>query len=251
MLIFGGIALAWVVYFATAFRRGRNPEQDAAARLAAAVPVFRDHPDGLVVDQDLNPIELSTPLTRRAELAEIRRIDRTAARRRRYVTLASLGLVLTVVVLAATGYVPWWAVAVPGVVLVALLAFTRLSVRVLRRQLDERFAAVHKGHDEATVAVGEDAGEKDDKAAEVEVTTASPLWDPLPITRPTYVSKPLAPRTVRTIDLSAPASPVSPTPVTADRDDGTDASKQQTVSRRPVVASDEGAPDSRSERRSA
>jgi hypothetical protein len=30
------------------------------------------------------------------------------------------------------------------------------------------------------------------------------LWDPLPVTLPTYVSKPRATRSVRTIDLSAP-----------------------------------------------
>lgn len=42
------------------------------------------------------------------------------------------------------------------------------------------------------------------------------LWDPIPITRPTYVSAPLAPRTVRTIDLSAPVPPAAATPVTAD-----------------------------------
>ena len=45
------------------------------------------------------------------------------------------------------------------------------------------------------------------------------LWDPLPITVPTYVSKPLAPRTVRTIDLSAPdvtSSGRQSVPVTAD-----------------------------------
>jgi len=45
------------------------------------------------------------------------------------------------------------------------------------------------------------------------------LWDPVPITVPTYVSKPLAPRTGRTIDLSGPAPTlVSPVqhPVTAD-----------------------------------
>ena len=44
------------------------------------------------------------------------------------------------------------------------------------------------------------------------------LWSPLPVTKPTYVSKPLAPRTVRTIDLSPPVSPASApiVPVTAD-----------------------------------
>ena len=48
---------------------------------------------------------------------------------------------------------------------------------------------------------------------------AGALWDPVPITMPTYVSKPLAPRTVRTIDLSGPtvaARPPDPVPVTAD-----------------------------------
>ena len=45
------------------------------------------------------------------------------------------------------------------------------------------------------------------------------LWDPVPITMPTYVSKPLAPRTVRTIDLSGPdvtSSARQQHPVTAD-----------------------------------
>jgi hypothetical protein len=40
---------------------------------------------------------------------------------------------------------------------------------------------------------------------ELEPTTdAGALWDPLPVTLPTYVSKPRATRSVRTIDLSAP-----------------------------------------------
>lgn len=48
---------------------------------------------------------------------------------------------------------------------------------------------------------------------------AGRLWEPVPITVPTYVSKPLAPRTVRTIDLSGPpvSAPNEPAlPVTAD-----------------------------------
>ena len=35
----------------------------------------------------------------------------------------------------------------------------------------------------------------------------APCGSPIPITMPTYVSKPLAPRTVRTIDLSGPGRP--------------------------------------------
>jgi hypothetical protein len=49
----------------------------------------------------------------------------------------------------------------------------------------------------------------------VPIVPVGSLWDPIPITRPTYVSKPLASRTVRTIDLSAPV-PAASLPVTAD-----------------------------------
>lgn len=65
------------------------------------------------------------------------------------------------------------------------------------------------------------ATRKTRKAAKKDAETDSKpgLWDPLPITVPTYVSKPLAPRTVRTIDLSAPdvtSSGRRSVPVTAD-----------------------------------
>src|SRR5699024_2370131 len=50
------------------------------------------------------------------------------------------------------------------------------------------------------------------------VPASGALWDPLPITKPTYVSKPLTPRTVRTIDLTGPAPEhaADGMPVTAD-----------------------------------
>lgn len=218
VLIFGGIALAWVAYFTSQWmRRSTVARPDAAAQLASAVPVFRDAPDAPVVDRGGNPIDLSTPLTRRAEVAAIRAVDRLAARRRRMFAAVGLGLVLTVVALAWTGYVPWWSVAIPGGVLVAVLAFNRVSVRILRRQLDERYAAVKRCGEEETVALAADgAGDTVSGGVRMDVTEGTQdLWGPLPITRPTYVSKPLAPRTVRTIDLSAPASPTS-APVTQD-----------------------------------
>jgi hypothetical protein len=40
----------------------------------------------------------------------------------------------------------------------------------------------------------------------VQTIQAGSLWDPLPMTLPTYVSKPAAPRTVRTIDLNEPGT---------------------------------------------
>ena len=68
-----------------------------------------------------------------------------------------------------------------------------------------------------SAAIGAASAEEADRAAaravEVEtVAVAVPtvdggsLWDPLPVTLPTYVSKPRAARTVRTIDLSEPGT---------------------------------------------
>ena len=94
----------------------------------------------------------------------------------------------------------------------------------MRRDLDARYVAISRGSDEKTVMISrKDAGaEGKDKKAKTkskDVEARSGLWDPLPITVPTYVSKPLAPRTVRTIDLSAPdvtSSGRQSLPVTAD-----------------------------------
>ena len=105
---------------------------------------------------------------------------------------------------------------------------SRVSVRAMRRDLDARYVAISRGSDEKTVMIsrkdalaeGKDKAKKAKKAAKAKDAESKPgLWDPLPITVPTYVSKPLAPRTVRTIDLSAPdvtSSGRQSVPVTAD-----------------------------------
>ncbi|TNC43092.1 hypothetical protein [Mumia zhuanghuii] len=43
-------------------------------------------------------------------------------------------------------------------------------------------------------------------AAAMTTTVGVTLWDPVPVTLPTYVTKPAAPRTVRTIDFGEPAA---------------------------------------------
>ena len=43
-------------------------------------------------------------------------------------------------------------------------------------------------------------------AVAVPTVDGGSLWDPLPVTLPTYVTKPKARRTVRTIDLSEPGT---------------------------------------------
>ncbi len=104
---------------------------------------------------------------------------------------------------------------------------SRFSVKAMRRDLDARYSEICRGGEEATVflsrkqdapVVGQRAGRGDERAGR-NASGRSGLWDPIPITVPTYVSKPLAPRTVRTIDLSGPGVTSSgrlSLPVTAD-----------------------------------
>jgi hypothetical protein len=65
--------------------------------------------------------------------------------------------------------------------------------------------------------------ELDAVAVSVETVDGGSLWDPLPVTLPTYVNKARAARTVRTIDLSAPGT------WTSGRDEADTALVEQTV----------------------
>src|SRR5690606_23767329 len=120
---------------------------------------------------------------------------------------------------------PWWSVAIPGGLVVTWLVICRLQVRRLERVRNPRYDAVVVSPDEeetvqldaealrAAVAAPtppvagsagpvEQSGQSEQSGESWEA--GSSLWDPLPVTLPTYVTKPRAQRTVRTIDLSQP-----------------------------------------------
>jgi hypothetical protein len=127
---------------------------------------------------------------------------RATRRRRRVLAVLLLGLV-GVVVACATHRLTWAYVAIPGGLLVAWLVACRLMVKAERR---------HPAVPAYDVV---------DDAADDETSTSIPLqtvtvpsagataprdpalWDPVPVTLPTYVSKPPARRSVRTIDLDS------------------------------------------------
>ena len=224
-MIFAAIAIAWLAYLVPHYvrRRGDEPEleSDPADRFSENVHIVR-HGTAPLLDQDLEPIaeyEVSTPLTRRAAIADLRRQDRLAATRRRRVLLVLLAVISAVIGVCAVGWLPWWSVAVPGGLLAVFFVVSRVSVHLMRRSLDRRYNAIVSGGHEKTVFLSRK--KSDDSGPEAKVTdsagdtavqvaakdaksAAGGLWDPVPITMPTYVSKPLAPRTVRTIDLSGP-----------------------------------------------
>lgn len=221
-VIFGGIAAAWLIYLVPYFlRRQADPamdEADPAEPFSATVTIVRR--GSSLATAEAGAAVVSTPLTRRAALYELSQIDRQAATRRRRVLLALTLALLVVSVPAALGLVSWWSPLVPAGLLLLFVVVARFSVRAMRRDLDARATRIREASDEQTVAIAVLA--EDDGAAEASIELTAPvsrpgsLWDPIPITAPTYVSKPLAPRTVRTIDLSAPIAPASGVPVTAE-----------------------------------
>lgn len=173
---------------------------------------------------------------RRHSLAARRAAARAAARRRRHVTLVLLLADLVVGVLVAFSVLVWWSVLIPVALTLLYLALCRAQVRheedalwspaVVAARVEEsaprravrveasygavqspasREAAAREQEfsaDEDTITIP--LSELETVAVAVETVDGGSLWDPLPVTLPTYVNKARAARTVRTIDLAAP-----------------------------------------------
>lgn len=220
-LIFGAIAAAWLVYLVPYFLRHRADDLvDGLDQVEQVMPVTIVQHGMSLADAIPAGVEISTPLTRRAKLRELKLLDAQAAQRRRRVLIFLLVVQLAVAGLAVFGIGAWWAALIPFGLIVAFLMVARFSVRAMRADLDRRAVEIRAGSEEETTALSLD--DLDDSTHEHSIELSLPvqpvgsLWDPIPITRPTYVSTPLAPRTVRTIDLSAPVPADAATPVTAD-----------------------------------
>lgn len=146
----------------------------------------------------------AAPVPARREAA-----NRAARRRRRVLgTIALAGVV--VLGLAAFGVIAWAWEAIPAGLLVAWLVACRLMVRQERAVWVEPTRRIPVEAEEETEEPVEDLAveEFDDMvdtstmAAAISEPIDPALWDPVPVTLPTYVTKPAATRrTVRTISL--------------------------------------------------
>ena len=158
------------------------------------------------------PVRAVTPLPTRASA-------RRAARNRRRVLTVLAAALAVVVALAGFSVVPWWSTAVPGALVVAFLVVARLSVRRMqqaratrRTPLADAFAeeqaapvaqmSVQPDVEVALDQLNEDTVGVDRQELEAALADDGSLWDPLPMTLPTYVNKARARRTVRTIELT-------------------------------------------------
>lgn len=157
---------------------------------------------------------------------------RIAAKRRRRVLMLLFGATAIVGALVALMLIPMWSLAIPGGLVLAFLALCRWQVRRADDAIWNSRRATESAHepDESAASEERSASAEDAEGAEgrtaveadvepvgdadlaestaVAITVSTDdgqsLWDPLPVTLPTYVSKAKATRTVRTIDLGQP-----------------------------------------------
>ena len=212
-LIFVALAIAWAAYLIPkALRhhddvvRGRSIDrfsesmrvlarrEPVSARMARLVVTPAKAASAAVVSA-----KQSTPApSTEDQYAARRSATRKATRRRRRVLSVLLLALGAVVGASADGRIPWLYVAIPAGLLLAWLVACRLMVRKERAW---RPAAADE------TALETEQGDADAPVEDSETSAGSPrdprLWDPVPVTLPTYVSKPPARRTVRTIDLDA------------------------------------------------
>lgn len=206
---------------------------------AADAPVVETETEVEVERTDVvvrRPARTSAPLTPTAR----------AARNRRRVLGVLLAAVVAVAGLAGASVVPWWSLAVPATLVVTFLVVARLSVRRTQQARRTRpapatatgRAPVETVEPVRTAAPAEpvqtfepapvaapaatvpadlsyealellaDPATGREQHAELEAALADEgsLWDPLPLTLPTYVGKATARRTVRTIELTGMTS---------------------------------------------
>jgi hypothetical protein len=165
----------------------------------------------------------------RARLQARRKAARVAARRRRRVLLLLLVCTIGTGGAGYLGYVPLWSVAVPTALTLLWLVLCRTQVRQESLRDFEVLASgggTAERPEEAESVVPHRAvradvpvdAEFDDTEDTVDIPVAlldavvvptedgGTLWDPLPMTLPTYVGKATAKRTVRTIDLGEPGT---------------------------------------------
>lgn len=193
---------------------------DPSERFSDSVRVL--HRDVIDYQEAADAAPISTPLMRKAERGEVKLLARQAARRRRRAILGLTFLLLTTTGVALFDLVPLWTIAIPAGLIVMYLVFARINSALMYRALDQRVKKADEGYDEEETSAISLA--QPEESVEISVDLAAPkdegmLWDPIPVTTPNYVSKPLVPRSVRTIDLSAPVADGSPLIPTADRPD--------------------------------
>ncbi|MFT4008715.1 MAG: hypothetical protein QM655_01600 [Nocardioidaceae bacterium] len=233
--IFVALALGWAIYLIP--KALKRHDDDARTRsidtfsskmrvLARREPV--DSRSARLITTQAPATTPAPPDTRRPPRPEppvrsqARAAARSAARRRRRILIVLLLADIVVGALSATAVLLPWAAAIPVGITVLYLVLCRVLVRRERRRRGTRVRPQAAEHPEAEVRRSEEPAPLRNEQGFEQVTASedttaidvsalggqnldgASLWDPLPVTLPTYVGKATAPRTVRTIDLDDP-----------------------------------------------
>ncbi|MDR1807055.1 MAG: hypothetical protein LBR33_03945 [Propionibacteriaceae bacterium] len=231
-LIFVVVVVAWLVYLLPHHLAGKTPAtpDDDAGPVPTELTVTLHKGTPKPVDpfpeestEDLLgalfDLPVSTELIRRAQKRELRLMAQRSARARRRSLTAGVLVALVALGVYLAGLTSWVTPAVAGGALVLGVVLARWNVVRVQRKLDRLRQSIDRGEDELTVPIyiETELSAEADREDSIDLTQAIgeaqlSLWDPLPVPAATYVSKPLAPRTIRTIDLATPIPP-QPVPV--------------------------------------
>lgn len=229
-IIFVALAIAWAVYLIPkALRhhdevaRSRSVDRFSATMrvLARREPVSARDARLVVAPGRASSETVATTKANRPSAAQLR-ARREAARRATSRRRRVLGLLLfanaVVAGLAAAAVIVWVWQAIPAGLLVAWLIACRVMVKSENAAFDSvsvrtpSSAAAPDGEVPDDYSVARNEQGFDEVASEADTSTIPAvvdptLWDPMPVTLPTYVTKPAAARrTVRTIDLGEPGA---------------------------------------------
>lgn len=221
-LIFGIIVILWVIYLVplATFKDVNSWDRIDPAALESvgeSMRVVRDCREHVELPD--SGAEISTPLQRRAARFQVRRANKIAQRRRRIAFVVNSVILLTTIVVPFFTPVSHW-LTLGGVLLFAAgLAVSAYSVKTMRRASQRRMQEIRAASDEETqiIDVEEQTFDSTERSIDltVELENVESLLAPIPVTPSTYISKPLLPRSVRTIDLAAPLPPQRPITVDA------------------------------------
>ena len=223
-IIFVVLALAWAVYLIP--KALKHHDELASDRLVEG------HSDKVrilarkrrtVVTETVETLEPAVEVSAQLEDAPApsrttRAAARKAAQRRRRVLGVLVVAFIVVWTLTWFAYLPFMTPAIPGALVVAWLVIARLSVR--KQQQRRRTTTVvapsavepepvratppapSTSRDMVDLLADEDLTGSSRREVEAVLADDGSLWDPLPMTLPTYVNKARARRTVRTIELT-------------------------------------------------
>jgi|tagenome__1003787_1003787.scaffolds.fasta_scaffold20976855_5 hypothetical protein len=222
--------------FSTAMRvlAHREPVNRRDARLVVAPARAYDNPRVLLPTPAVTAAVTPAAATDRAvsgRPTSSRAAARAAARRRRRILAFLLVCDVFAGALAYLMVLPRWSLAIPVLLTLLYLVLCRTQARRERRLARaasapseevvplRRAVRVETSHETPAEAVTSSNVQPVGEVPATDETVTIPavtvdavadnggsLWDPLPVTLPTYVTKPKATRTVRTIDLTEPGA---------------------------------------------